>query len=107
MLFRSVQHAPDLSESIRTAFADARRILLNMSRVERIDASFVHILYAAKRLAEREEKDFHLSGSVQPGVVQTLVTGGFCSEPTEDARELESRLSGFHAAAPEREGANE
>ena len=102
----TVQHAPELSESIRTAFAEARRVLLNLTRVERIDASFVHILYAAKRMAERDEKDFHLSGTVRPDVAQTLVTGGFCPEPTEDARELESRLSGFHANAPDGEDAH-
>lgn len=103
----TVQHAPALTESIRAAFEDARRVLLNLSRVERIDASFVHILYAARRMAVREEKDFHLSGSVQPAVAQALVIGGFCADAVDDARELESLLSGFDTTNADGEDANE
>ncbi|MFP4484153.1 MAG: STAS domain-containing protein [Spirochaetota bacterium] len=100
----TVQTAQSLSESIKAAFVQAEQVLLNLSRLERIDAGFVHVLYAAKRMALRDGKDFHLSGTVAPGVCAALITGGFCSSPEEDARELERRLIDF---ASDQDGSHE
>jgi anti-anti-sigma regulatory factor len=87
-----------VAESILTAFQEAEQVLLNLSRVARIDVSVVHVMYAAKRMALRDGKEFHLSGTVAPEVGESLVTGGFCASVTEDARELEKGLIDF---APE------
>jgi anti-anti-sigma regulatory factor len=98
----TVQSAKGLADSITAAFAEAEQVLLNLSRLERVDASFVHVLYAAKHMAERDGKDFHLSGTVHEDVCAALMTGGFCSSMATDARELERDLGDFGAAEEER-----
>ncbi len=94
----TVQSATSLAESITAAFAEAEQVLLNLSRLERIDASFVHVLYAAKCMADRDGREFHLSGTVHQDVCALLMTGGFCSSMVTDARELERDLVDFDAS---------
>jgi anti-anti-sigma regulatory factor len=91
----TVQSANSVAESIMTAFQEAEKVLLNLSRVARIDVSVVHVIYAAKRMAVRDGKQFHLSGTVKPEVCRSLVIGGFCASVSEDARELERQLVDF------------
>jgi anti-anti-sigma regulatory factor len=99
----TVEHAGDLAEELRKALREARQVLLNLSRVERIDTSFVHIIYGARRMAIRDGTAFHLSGTVTPAVCEALRTGGFCETVTTDARELEQQLVDFPSEEQEEE----
>ncbi len=100
----TVEHATALAGSIKDALIQAQKVLLNLSRVERIDTSFIHVLYGARRMAVRDGKAFHLSGTVEPAVAEAFVTGGFCEEPSTDARELEAQLVDFPELEGEEEG---
>ena len=73
------------------------RLHLNISRLEEIDLSFVHVIYAAKRWCDANKVEFHLSGTVQESVGRKLVAGGFCDHIPQEAADLEANLVGFSA----------
>ncbi len=82
----------ELRVQLLQAFDTADPVLLNFSHIERIDLSFVQILYAAVREAGIRGVGFRLNGEVSKEVGEYLVAGGFCKEAPTEARELENHL---------------
>lgn len=91
----TVENVANLRERILAAFEKAQNVTLGLSRVERIDLAGVHVLYAARREAEKRGKVFRMQGALHANVGEMLVTGGFCRTAPSDARELPDHLLEF------------
>lgn len=100
----TVETATAQAKKLQEALEENEQVLLNLSHLEQIDASFVHILYAAAAEAEKNGVRFGLTGTLQPAVRASFEIGGFCNTAPEQARELHEVLIDFPAAArPEEE----
>lgn len=82
----------DLRVQLLQAFDTADPVLLNFSHIERVDLSFVQLIYAAVREARLRGIGFRLNGEVSKEVGEYLVAGGFCKELPAQARDLETLL---------------
>ncbi len=91
----TVGRIAEIRESLLQAFDRYPKVILNLSRIERIDMAFVHLLYAAKREAEARGQVFRLNGPVADEVAELLQRGGFCKQPASTGQELEEALVEF------------
>jgi anti-anti-sigma regulatory factor len=91
----TIQRASQIKDQLETALASSGKILVNLSRVESIDVTFIQLLYAAKREAAHREVELHLTGTVAEEVAERFVTAGLCSDALTDAREIEEQLLDF------------
>ncbi|TVR87993.1 MAG: STAS domain-containing protein [Spirochaetaceae bacterium] len=87
-----IESCNDLRVQLLQAFDTADPVLLNFAHIERIDLSFVQLLYAGVREARIRGIGFRFNGEVSKEVGEYLVTGGFCKEVPAQARELENNL---------------
>jgi anti-anti-sigma regulatory factor len=94
----TVETATAKASTLLDALSENEKVLLNLSHLEQIDASFVHILYAAAAEAEKRGIRFGLTGALQPGFRSALEVGGFCNNAPEQARDLHGALIDFPAA---------
>lgn len=86
---------------IEEALQERSTVLASLSQVEDIDLFGVQLLYAARRYAERSNKEFHLSGEVPELVARRLHETGFVDMVIRDGRELDRSLHEFGAAPQE------
>lgn len=93
----TVETAADAAAKVRKALEENEQVLLNLSHVEQIDASFVHILYAAAAEAEKSGVRFGLTGTLRPAVRASFEIGGFCDTAPDQARDLCEALIDFPA----------
>lgn len=91
----TVEHVTDLRDKVLAAFEKARKVTLSLANVERIDLAGVHLLYASGREATKQDKVLRMQGTLNEGVGQMLVIGGFCRSAPADARELPDYLLEF------------
>jgi anti-anti-sigma factor len=91
----SIEHARDLKESLQSAFNESDSVVLDLADVSSIDLTAIHLVYAAKRHADRTQKDFHLAGRIAPEVAEAFVVGGFTKGRVADGEELEENLVDF------------
>ena len=70
------------------------QIQLNFTKLEEIDLSFVHLLYAARRFCAQNAKELRFIGSIAPAVAEKLRAGGFVDSLVVDASELDVKLVG-------------
>lgn len=94
----TVETAVSQAATVQTALEENDQVLLNLSHLEQIDASFVHILYAAASEAKKRGVRFGLTGALQNGVRSSFEIGGFCNNAPEQASELHSTLIDFPSA---------
>jgi anti-anti-sigma regulatory factor len=87
-----IESCNDLRVQLLQAFDTADTVLLNFGHIERVDLSFVQVIYAAVREARIRGIGFRLNGEVSKEVGEYLVAGGFCKEAPTQARELENNL---------------
>ena len=102
----TVETATAAATKLQKALEENEQVLLNLSHLEQIDASFVHILYAAAAEAEKSGVRFGLTGTLQPALRASLEIGGFCNTAPDQARELHGALIDFPAAAQPEEDPN-
>ncbi len=91
----SVARIAELQEHILDAFKRYPKVVLNLSRIERIDLAFVHLLYAAKREAESRGVVLRLNGRLSREPAELLQRGGFCKQVPANGQELEQALVEF------------
>ncbi len=91
----TVETAAGQVSKLRDAIEENEQVVLNLSRLEQIDASFVHVLYAAATEAKNSGTRFGLTGTLQENVRAALEIGGFCDTAPEEAKELHSLLLDF------------
>ena len=82
----------DIRVQLLQAFDTANPVILNFAHIERVDLSFVQLLYAAVREARIRGIAFRMNGAVSAELGAYLVAGGFCTAAPQDARELETNL---------------
>ena len=91
----TVETAVNQAAEVHTALEEHEQVLLNLSHLEQIDASFVHILYAAASEAKERGVRFGLTGTLQGEVRSSFEIGGFCNNAPEQAGELPGALIDF------------
>ena len=91
----TVDQAERLKSEILSAFERSDVVSMALSNVERIDLAGVHLLYGAKREADKQGKTFRLTGALQKEAAAMLVTSGFCPSVPGDASELDTLLLEF------------
>ncbi len=95
----TIDRAESLREVLLDAVANADSLLVNLSHVEVIDLTAIHLLYAAKRQARSEKKRFEFTGTVPEAVREALEHGGFCKRAPDDGPDLGSALLDFERPA--------
>lgn len=80
---------------ITEALNHRSKVFVSLSQVEDIDLFGVQLLYAARRYAERLDKEFHLNGEVPELVARRLHETGFVETVVRDGRELDRQLHEF------------
>ena len=95
----TIDRAESLREVLLDALANAASTLINLSHVEVIDLTAIHLLYAAKRQALSEKKRFEFTGTVPVAVREALEHGGFCKRAPEDGPDLGAALLDFQRLA--------
>ncbi|MFP4382972.1 MAG: STAS domain-containing protein [Spirochaetia bacterium] len=90
-----IERAVKIKNDIMEMFKDHKIVTVNMSRIQKIDLSFIQILYAARREAGIRKKEFHISGTLSESVKDAFLVGGFCKEVGDDAQTLEKQLFEF------------
>jgi anti-anti-sigma regulatory factor len=92
----TIERSQELKSQLLDGLEESvQKLLVNLSHVTEIDTSFVLLLYAAKQEASKQDKQLHLSGSVQESVQEALQLGGFCEHASESAPDLEDKLLDF------------
>jgi anti-anti-sigma regulatory factor len=94
----TVETAVNQAATVQTALEENEQVLLNLSHLEQIDASFIHILYAAAAEAEKRGVRFGLTGTLESEVRSAFEIGGFCNNAPDKANELHDMLIDFPAA---------
>jgi anti-anti-sigma regulatory factor len=80
---------------INEALKERTKVFASLTQVEDIDLFGVQLLYAARRYAERSNKEFHLTGDVPELVARRLHETGFVDSVVRDGRELDRQLHEF------------
>lgn len=80
---------------INAALSERSKVFASLTQVEDIDLFGVQLLYAARRYAERLNKEFHLTGDVPECVARRLHVTGFVDSVIRDGRELDRHLHEF------------
>lgn len=99
----TVDRVADLKVNILEGLAQSDTVILLLSRVERIDLAGIHLIYGARREAEKRGKTIGLNGRLNEAVGRSFVTGGFCRTIPHDARELSESLLDFKSSGPKEE----
>lgn len=94
----TIERAGELKQSLEEAFSASDSVVLDLADLTTIDLTAIHLVYAAKRYAERTDKQFHLSGAVSPDVAEAFMIGGFTKKTVTDGAELEETLVDFASA---------
>ncbi|TVR04261.1 MAG: STAS domain-containing protein [Spirochaetaceae bacterium] len=95
----TIDRAEALRVMLLDALAHAPSTLVNLSHVEAIDLTAIHLLYAAKRQALSEKKRFDFTGTVPSVVRDALEQGGFCKRAPEEGPDLAAALLDFERPA--------
>ncbi|WP_159438726.1 STAS domain-containing protein [Alkalispirochaeta americana] len=83
------------AEEIRQAFETVPMVLISLSQADEIDLAGIQLLYGARRYAEAQGKELHITGAVPDQVARRLYQGGFIAEMVREGRQLDQTLSGF------------
>ncbi len=91
-------------EQIRSLYSDLEEKLkqtdtlnLNMDLLEQADVSFIQLLYAVKRTADKSDKSIVFTGTLTQAFIQTLLDSGFVSERPAGSDELAAALIDFQS----------
>lgn len=87
-----IESCSDLRVQLLEALDTANPVIIDFAGIERIDLSFVQLLYAAVREARIRGVGLRFNGAVASEVGEYLVAGGFCKEVPVKAQELEVSL---------------
>lgn len=85
----------DQRELLRNAIDAQPRVLASLTQVTDVDLYGVQLLYAARSYAERNGRDFSLTGDVSETVAVRLYEAGFVSSILRDGPSLDQALHGF------------
>jgi anti-anti-sigma regulatory factor len=88
----NVNRAGQLKTELLEAFAASNQVAVSLSLVVSIDGAGIQLLFAARAMAERDGKQFRLTGTLNPEVARAFFEGGFIRVPCTDAIELEEEL---------------
>ena len=88
----TVDRADRLKAELLEAFAAKDHVAVSLSLVVSLDGAGIQLLLAARALADREGKQFRLTGTLHPEVARVFLDGGFTRVPCTDALELEKEL---------------
>lgn len=66
-------------------------IYLDISKVTDMDSSIIQLICSAFKEAHTQEKEFHLTGTVQPQLQTTLVRYGFLLQVESSGEALEKQ----------------
>lgn len=83
------------ASEIRQAFEEVSMVLVSLSQATEIDLAGIQLLYGARRYADSQGKDFHITGAVPDQIAQRLCRSGFIPEPLREGRQLDQALAGF------------
>ena len=91
----SIDRVQEFKNELMNALTQADTVLLNISRAESVDVSFLQLLYAANKEAKKRKKTFHLTGTVPENLIRAFVLAGVTKGASTDARDLENSLLDF------------
>lgn len=90
-----VDRSEGLKAELTAALAESSQVLVSLSLLEDLDLACLQVLYAARRQAVAEGKDFHFVGTVPSRIVRRLAASGFLQGNPERAEDFEAGLTDF------------
>ncbi len=75
---QTIEKAEAVKESLLTAIQSKKiNILLDISKIEKIDSSFLQLIYSASLEADKKNKKISLSGKISESVKEIIKLSGF------------------------------
>ena len=78
----TIRHSRDLAEILRSAFENSGDILIDIPEAGDVDLSFIQLIEACRRSADRLGRTFALCRPADGNVLSTLSRGGFLTGMT-------------------------
>jgi ABC-type transporter Mla MlaB component len=91
----AIEQIGSLYSDIEERLKQTETLYVNLEHVEQADLSFIQLLYAAKRTAEKNGKSIIFTGKLTQSFIRTLLDSGFISESPADANALAAALIDF------------
>ncbi|WP_191013314.1 STAS domain-containing protein [Treponema zioleckii] len=63
-----IEQAHALSDELLQAFKDSSDVRLDISEVEDIDITGIQVIIAARKEAEKQQKNFYITGKIPPAI---------------------------------------
>ncbi len=95
----TIERAQHLRDTLLEALQQSSRVLLNLSHVETVDLTAIHIIYAAAHEARIGGSELDFTGAVSEPMRKAFEDGGFCTHAPYDGRELAAALLDFDRSA--------
>ncbi len=91
----NIEQIGSLYSDIEEKLKKSDTLYLNLELVEQTDLSFIQLLYAVKREADKNGKTILFTGNLTQSFIGILLDSGFVSESPADSNELASALIDF------------
>lgn len=85
----SIEQAVLVHKELLESLQKSSSILLDISDVSDMDTTIIQLVCAALKEAKKDEKDFHITGSVRPDFQKKLLHFGFITKLVDTAEDLE------------------
>lgn len=86
---------PDLKDELLSGIDEKPLVYASLSKSDEIDLAGIQLLYAARRYALSQDKEFHLTGTVPEAIAERLYRSGFVSRIVREGKELDEELHEF------------
>ncbi|MBB6479014.1 STAS domain-containing protein [Spirochaeta isovalerica] len=92
---QTIEKAQSVKESLLQALKSKKeKILINLSKVEKVDLSFLQLLHAAGLEAEKKGKELSLSGDIPDDFISAVKLAGFDRNLYDGGAMLFKQLTG-------------
>ncbi len=73
----TIERIAEMKKEVQEALDQTDLLYIRLDKMEKIDVSAVQLLYAAHYEAQKQNKEFKITGTIPEGLREKLTAGGF------------------------------